>query len=499
MELQFNKTMIPCLKTLVREVQNQEQTQDVRLTDEMPDVGTVIASWGQIIIRGKEWRGNSMNVSGGVMAWVLYDPDEGGAPKCVETWLPFQMKWDFPDSERDGSIHIVPLLRSVDARVLSARKIMVRSSVSILGEAMLPGEVEVYEPGEIPEDICLQKQRFFFQIPIEAGEKAFALEESIPIPASTPQYDKIIRYQLRPELTDHKIVADKVVFRGVAMLHVLYQGEDGQMYAMDFDIPFSQYTELDREQEPDSIVNMNLIVTNLELERGEESNLILKAGMSGQYIVFGRSFAEIVSDAYSPRRGVTPERISLQLPSLLDYLDETMAVQQDVSADCNHGIDIDFCPEHPRVYHEGDSAVAEMAGMFGMLHYEESGQLVQQNPRWNGNWTIPAENGVRVEVYLQPVGKVQMTAGNGTVTLKADMRVIALITEGQGIPMVTSLAVTEPEEPNPGRPSLIICRVGAEGLWGLAKRAGSTVEMIEKANGLNEEPLEGTMLLVPVM
>ena len=71
MELEFEKSTCRVLKRALREVQNQELTQEIKLTDGMPDVGRVIGSWGQVILRGKEWRGDSIAFSGGVMVWVL--------------------------------------------------------------------------------------------------------------------------------------------------------------------------------------------------------------------------------------------------------------------------------------------------------------------------------------------------------------------------------------------------------------------------------------------
>lgn len=67
MELQFKKTLLPCLDTVLREVQNQEQTQELKLSDGMPDVGRVLSAWGQGILRSKEWRDGMLTLSGGMM------------------------------------------------------------------------------------------------------------------------------------------------------------------------------------------------------------------------------------------------------------------------------------------------------------------------------------------------------------------------------------------------------------------------------------------------
>ena len=83
MELQFEKREISCLTQAVRGVKEQEVTQEIRLTDAMPDVGRVLAGWGQVVLRGKEWQGSQMTASGGVQATILYAPEDGTAPRRV--------------------------------------------------------------------------------------------------------------------------------------------------------------------------------------------------------------------------------------------------------------------------------------------------------------------------------------------------------------------------------------------------------------------------------
>ena len=50
MEMAFQKIEAPCLLGVVGEVQNSEQTQELRLPDGYPDVGKVLCAWGQTIL-----------------------------------------------------------------------------------------------------------------------------------------------------------------------------------------------------------------------------------------------------------------------------------------------------------------------------------------------------------------------------------------------------------------------------------------------------------------
>jgi len=223
LELQFNKVVLPYLKQIVSEVQDQEQTQELRLPDTMPDIARVLCSRGQILIRNKQWHNDAVSVGGGVMVWVLYQPEDDSGVKWVETWIPFQMRWEIPETKRDGSICVRPLLRSVDARNTSARKLFVRACVSLQSSVGAPDDTEIYTPSELPDDIQLLQKSYSFVLPTEAGEKAFVLDDSISLPAELPQPEKVISYCVQPVILEKKVLTDKLVFRGTANLHMLYR------------------------------------------------------------------------------------------------------------------------------------------------------------------------------------------------------------------------------------------------------------------------------------
>lgn len=498
MELQFHKTAFPCLRQAVREIQNQEQTQEVRLSDAMPDIGRVLGAWGQVLIRGKQWLTGGMSVSGGVMAWILYAPEDGGEPRSVESWIPFQMNWDFPDTERDGTIRVACLMKGMDARSVSARKLMVRASVSLLGEALEPAQVDVYTPEELPEDVQLRRERYPVKLPREAGEKTFLLDEELTLPASAPAMEKLIRYDLQPELTDQKVMAEKVVFRGSANLQILYMAEDGRLSTWSFDIPFSQYTELEREYDQDAEANILLALTNLELEKDEDDRLRLKAGLVAQYVVNDRPVVEIVSDAYSPSRQVVPNIQQLEMPVILDELRETIRAEQTLAAEGGQAVDVAFFTEQPKQRRTENGVELEIPGMFQLLYMDDNGALQSGSARWEGKWTLPAGLDSQIEAATLLTGRPQVSMGGGSAEARGEVILNARTTAARGVPMATALDLGERIEPDPDRPSLILRRAGGGSLWDVAKRCGSTVEAIRQANHIQEEPDPEQILLIPV-
>ncbi len=498
MQMQFRKKQLDCLQQLKEELQTQEQTQELRLTEEMPDIGSILGAWGQVLVRGKEWNRDSMEVSCGVMAWVLYQPEDDSEPNMVEAWIPFQFKWDLPPTDRDGRICVSCLLRGVDARVTSARKLMLRATVSALGEAWTAGQREACIPDELPEDIHLLKRTYPVLLPQEAGEKAFALDEELTLPGSAPKMVKLLRFSLQPELIDQKVLSGKVAFRGAALLHILYKTDDGSLHSWDFELPFAQYSELERDYEQEATANVDIAVTSLDLDADPEGRLHLQAGLTGQYLIADRADLELVEDAYSTARNVTVYKEELSLPVILESQLQTVHGEQTATLESSRVADVAFYPDYPRLSRTGDSVSGELNGQFQLLCYDTGGVLHGSAPKWHGSWSIPADPDSKLRLMITPSGMSQATAGNET-SLKADMLLHILTTTARGIPMVTGIETGELQPLSTDRPSLILRKAGKDTLWEIAKAAGSTEDAIRRANHLEDDPREDQMLLIPVL
>ncbi len=498
MQLQFHKSTHSYMIMPLQEIQNGEATQEIKLPDGMPDIGRILAAWGQVILRGKEWRGDSVACSGGLMVWVLYAPEDGSQERVIDGWIPFQMKWDLPDRTPEGEIRIRCMPRFVDARSVSPRKIMVRSGVAAMAEAFSPMEGETYLPDENIQGVELLRSTYPIRLPKEVGEKTFLIDEELTVSGPDPQPEKIIYYCLRPAVTDKKVLANKIVFRGNGNLHVLYRGEEGQMNSVDFEVSLSQYAQLNGEYSVDAQVDVFLMPTSLELELDDEGHFRLKAGLTAQYIVNDREMLELIQDAYAPNRELRGELRQMELPAILESRRENLYGEQNIPADADQGVDVSFLPDFPRQRRNGDRVEMEIPGTFQVLYYGADGVLHTAIARWEGQYAMNADENSRLTVLPMAVEGLQAGVGNGSVNVKMELPLAVTAMTRQEIPMVIGIELGEQTEPEANRPSLILCRAGSMGLWDMAKTAGSTVDAIRKANQLTEEPVPGQMLLIPV-
>lgn len=500
MELQFKKEAFDWMRPVVRQIQTQEQTQELKLSDGMPDIGRVLGGWGQPILRSKEWRSDGFSVSGGLMVWVLYAPEDDTQPRCISGWIPWQVGWDLPSGTPDGRIRAVCLTRFVDARSVSPRKILVRAGISVLGEGLVDSEGLTYLPGEIPEDVQLLENTYPMRLTVEAGEKSFLLDEELIMPQSCPAAGKLISCTIHPEVTESRVISSRVLFRGNANLHVLYSDEEGQLFSWDFPVTISQYEDLRTECTGDAQAEFWLSPTDLDLSLDDEGHFRLKCGMVAQYAVEDVRMLSMVEDAYSPCREVRLEQMEQQLIPVLDKRTIELSVRQTIPQEADVVADVSFLPDFPRMCGK-ETAVAELEqpGLLQILYYSPEGMLQCATARWEGKTEIQAHPDTMLRI-IPAVGmapEAQITGDGIGVKGKLSLSVQTWASQAQAV--VSGMELGDRKEPSPDRPSLILCRAGEKSLWQLARENGSTVSAIRNASCLEGEPRPGQMLLIPVI
>lgn len=493
MQLQFSKMTLPYMRRVVWETKNEEYTQEVKLSESLPDIGRILGVWGQPLIRSKEWRGNSMSAAGGIMAWILYAPEEG-QQQCVETWIPFQTQWDFPETQYDAVMRVSCQLKGMDARSVSARKIVLRGIINMAGEALEPAQGEWYHCETVPEDVQILRNCYPVCLPMEAGEKTITLDEELAADHTEGQIQKILHCTLQPEIVDQKVMADKVVYRGIARAEMLCRYADESVENCDFEIPFSQYAQLEKEYGVQAFTDVMPAVTNLEVDLQENGMIRLKAGLVGQHVIYDTTAMELISDAYSVQRTVDLQQQTLEMPAVLELRQETLRVESTAEGLPEEVKDMKLFLQHPILAKSGDICRLEIPGSLQLLGRGENGDLAGMNLKWEKSMELPADGDMTVLARAFQKGKIQKTGSN----INADVTMDLLFSKKTGIRMVTGLEIGELKPRDDARPSLILRRAGKDSLWEIAKSCESTVEAIQECNGLSEEPQEDRVLLIPV-
>lgn len=498
MDIPFRKNSISCLDVPLREVQNLEEALELKLSEGMPDIGSILGAWGQVILRGKEWHMDTLGVNGGVQVWVLYAPEDGSSCQIMEGWVPFQTRYDLPDQTPEGQIRLNCLLRFVDARGVSPRRIMVRTGVAIRAEALSPVKRDVYVPGENTEPVAARMAHHRLLLAAEAGEKAVTLEEALSVPASVPQPQTLVSYQAWPEITEGKLLGDKAVFRGNLVLRVLYLADSEQLCTWEFEIPFSQYAQLDQVRQEGGRVDVLCCITGLEAQLEEQGRICCKCDMTGQYLVLVPEEIALVEDAYSPGRELQLQTEHLELPQWMEPRWERIGLEHTIPMEADILTDLQMLPDFPWQRQEEGKMELTLPGTVQVIGYGSDSMPKGAGGRWeaSGHW----EDQGLWNTWTTPMRpqEPQVHMERDGVNLRTEIPVRVDGMQHSSFPMVIAMTLGQQVLPDPQRPSLVLRKAGTGALWDVAKACGTTEERIRIANALEGEPNPEQMLLIPI-
>ncbi|MCD7859593.1 MAG: DUF3794 domain-containing protein [Firmicutes bacterium] len=496
MELTFQKQSVPYLRRLFSRSETQEQTQELHLGEGLPDAGRVLGAWGQCVARGKQWSGSELSLSGAVRAWVLYAPEDGSENRVAEIWIPVTFRWELPEAEEDGKFTAKMQLKSIDARVSGARKILVRANVTAFVVATVPDEAAFPMLPAVPEDVQTLVRTYPLDIPREDGEKTFLTEDELTLPPSQPPVGKILCLRLSPRISETKLLGGKLVFRGQGDVKLSYLTQEGRFAEWEAQLPFSQFADLGGEYSALAHAQVEPLLTGLEAEL-TDGRIPIKCSYAGQYTVYDRVELSVCQDAYSPLRPVQVHTEEITLPVELEKRTQTLDFSERFRADAaaledislqwdipvarptEQGVELRFCAQVQSVYKDPEGML-RCAGN----RLEKSIEL----PAGQGSFLLVSVRELPVKASLSPEG--MEISGSLELTLQAMAE--------QVFSAVGALTIEAEQEPDPKRPSLLLRRMEQAELWDLAKAAGSTVERIRLANHLSGEPEQGKMLIIPV-
>lgn len=490
MELSVEKNMISYLDCILCETRTADLSQEVRLSDGMSDAERVIGAWGQPIVRTQEWRSDSILASGGVMAWILY-AGEDEVLTTLPVWIPMQLSWDLPPECREGTAAITAVCRFADCRSASPRKLMLRCGVSLQARAYNYAQAEAARI-EKQEGVELLERTYPMRLNREVGQKSFPLEEEM----SLPEGARLIYCTLNPEVSDCRVLGEKMAFKGGANCHALFLGSEGNLWAEDYPMNFSQFAELDETYGSDGAASVSLSVAAMEAEVGEKG-LHVKCSLNANFCISDMEEITVTEDAYAPGADTRVSMQELELPAILEMRTDTMEVSHDLRAEADRVWDVHMQTDFPRRSREGSSTKLQVPITASTVYTDEGGKLQGTTSRWEEEMVLASHESDRFYASARPGQSIQDSLSSEGIGIRSQVSLENEIQTGMGIPMVTEVEVGQKREKG-SNPSLILRRAGDSDLWNLAKSCNSTVSSIRSVNHLESEPAPGRMLIIPV-
>ena len=153
MEILFQAQTIRYLAEKRFDDLHQEQTGELPVPETMPELGRVVDCFGAVLVEERRVDSGSVTVTGSIQAGVLYVPAGEESPERLDLSLPFTVTKKVP-TQADSVLFCWCWLRSLEARFVNARKLLVRAGLGSELTLLSPAELTLQQLADCPKGLA---------------------------------------------------------------------------------------------------------------------------------------------------------------------------------------------------------------------------------------------------------------------------------------------------------------------------------------------------------
>lgn len=496
MEVNLKREAIQYCTPVYSDTLSREETLETVVSDTLPDIVRILDVDAAVYLRSKTIQQGTIRLEGNIRGTVLYIGEGSERLQRIETELPVVFSAETGGAEDTDTFAANVCVSSADAKLLNPRKIQFRAGVcaavvvyrSVTAE--LPAEAE-QTPGLYT---LTDTKTVCFLSGVE--EKSFLVSDEAELPAGCPPMEKLLCYSHTESVDELKQVGGKMILQGTVRLDTLYltAGDDAPQH-QSFRIPFSQILDIANGKAELSTVILTSGGCYLEPLSGSDgiTSLHLELHLCAQTLCRSETEIRYIADAYSLKNTCrlktdTVRTLSATRPAVLrQSVRETLETLDSPKEIVYTRVTASFPAR-------AENGVSENVCV-RVLYRTQRGSLSSMSRVL----TLTFENGESTGMTLPETarfGEIYAAAGDNTVELRCPVELSINMAAASEFTYVSEMELDENENTEETeRPSLIVIRLGTESLWNVAKKFGSTCELIESANPGPVDP--GDLILIP--
>jgi len=483
----------------------REETAEIIVPDTQPDILRVVCADGTPLLRGKDADAGRVTVSGVAEATVLYVPEDEKGVQKLEASIPFSASAENEEITPECLLTARVTLCSADARAVNPRKVVVRLELAYEIGCYLPSACTLFSAAE-SEGVQLLPAEKEAELPSAVGEKTFVVTDELKLPAGAQPIAEMLLCTLQMTAEDCKSVGNKTLVKGTAQVRALYRADGGALCAASFSSPYSQIVETGTPGEA-AAFDAGVMPTGFFVSRGVSAAdggaaYTMEVHAVAQCVAYCWSRLAYIADAYSTK---------FDLALTQDTVEFSAAPERTQGESEASGAIAAKDPSEPAAVSakagsvsrtEKDGITTLTAGVGVTVVYTGvDGAPESAFRRIEASCELSAADGAAMEAFAEIGGEAAARVTPDGFDVSVPVRFTAQGSSRVSFTAVSAIGYDE-EKPKEtaGMPSLTVCRAAEGGsLWDLAKKFGSTTELIVSANALGDTafPETGSVLIIP--
>ncbi len=486
---------------------------DVIVPDIKSDIREVLLAEANAVVTGENCQGDTVNIAGVASLKILYLPEEGNCPKCMDSKFDFKDSLTLPGAE-GLSLCSRATVEHIEFSLINSRKMNVKIVVAISLRSYGQKQLNLITEGAEGSSLKLRRKNISAYELTADSACELVVSDEIEIPAAKPCAEEIIKMDARAVKGDCKIMAGKILLKGALSLRTLYQSAegDGGVESMEHELPFSEMVDVAGLDEG-SLCNVSYQVKEIyatlkENQKGEMRLVSLDFVLRGEVRASKTRELSLVDDCYSTEGDVNVSRETITVDELLcegtshETLREILAIPEN-APEVGAVYRLECQPKIQEVFIENERLIVKGKLLAFVLY----GGVEAQEPMYSlvGEFdfdhSVPADGateGAFCECDVTDQSVSFVLTGASEIELRCSLELYCRAVKKHQLEMVTGCEFSGEAETAEDRGLVIYFAQRGDSLWDIAKHYRTDMEKIMQINSLNQEVISpGQKILIP--
>lgn len=509
MELNLQKQTVSVNEVIYDGTAEQPLECDVLLPDYCPDIQKILRCEVEPALLCASVIGEKLSVDG-VAVVHLYYLDENGCLRRAEYKIPYTKGIELRCAPNQPSIQVTQSVDYFNCRAVSARRLDMRGAVSICIRISSRTEEEII-CGAQDAGMQFCRERMENTVMLPQTVRQLTVHEEIALAYGKAAIANVVRCSAYAEVSDYKVISGKVVTKGEAHLHILYQCEEEgkNLEGMDYTLPICQVIDMEGLDE-DCTCSVWYEVCTLEVSPkrdldGENRSFGIEMVINACAAAHRREQLDICRDCYSTQYECKSSHKQMPVLELVDEVNETCMYKEllDLPEKVCSMIDLWCVVGAASIRMEEGSAVISGKVTVCMLVCEEDETIAYYDQIREYHHQIPLKSGdcaIQFTPVVQAAEATFSMSGHHQIEVRCAIRIQGSIYTQTRRNLLCNVAVDE-SQPKTRKDHMVYLYYAndQEAIWDIAKRYNTSVEVIRAGNQLEGDVCAGkTMLLIPM-
>ena len=504
MNIETTKESVCINQLLGQKTENKVIEGDMIVPDIKQDVLNIIQTTGNICIYKKEVMDDQIKIDGTLQVYVIYSADDvENRIRSLSTSIDFSEIIKMPQAKNGMSLILNSRIINVDSKILNGRKISIRGNVAFTLKLYSNEEISIVK--DIQGVDNMQKLSHEVEVNSLIGSgitKSFA-KETIMI-EQTDNLAEVLDVEIQVINKDIKLSFNKVLVKADTYIKIIYLTDDGRICSCETVIPTMGFVDMQNVNDNNYCETYYEIKNILIKQNGEDDHSIYaEVEFEISCLAFEKKIITIIEDIYSPTNTVSFVQNDIRLVGNKSSETDLYTIRESVSAPeimngkiCSTKVKPSITAKEVlqnHVRYTGEVQINILYTNDDMLNTKE----IILPLSFLANIQDVSEK-TEIDTELEVHSKDVIINSDGTLDLKIDIDFIINESSLKDISVIDEISVDEKTKLSNYSVVIYFTKQG-DTLWKIAKRFGSTMDEIARANEIeNLDSLQiGKQLYIP--